>query len=52
MKDIQMIASGYEWICPDPDCGEFNKEIEVTEKVTCSHCKKEYLVADVRHAYK
>ena len=50
MESVQLIASGYEWICPD--CNSFNKEIEVTERVKCHSCKKTYAVDDYYHATK
>lgn len=48
MKQIQLIAGGYEWICPY--CDTLNTEIEVTQNVTCSKCKKTYEVEDYQHA--
>ena len=32
-EPVDMIASGYEWICPS--CGKLNTEIEYMETVTC-----------------
>lgn len=34
---VDIIASGYEWICPV--CDEHNKVIEYTELVTCRNHK-------------
>ena len=48
-NEVELIASGYEWICPN--CEEFNKEIEITEFVTCDKCNQEYKVQDYYHAY-
>jgi len=36
MEKVDIIASGYEWVCPA--CGELNKEIEWREVVTCRYC--------------
>lgn len=33
---VDMIAIGYEWICPA--CGKENVEIEALEKVRCGQC--------------
>lgn len=35
METVDIIASGYEWICPE--CNTLNKEIEYTERVKCSN---------------
>jgi DNA-directed RNA polymerase subunit RPC12/RpoP len=45
---VDLIASGYEWECPK--CDQLNKEIEVTENVTCEECKSVFEVADYHHA--
>jgi hypothetical protein len=64
-KSVEIIASGYEWVCPyririfDPvthlfvkweKCEHLNKEIEVTEKVQCSKCGQTSRVGDYHHA--
>jgi hypothetical protein len=38
-KSVDIIASGYEWICPK--CDKLNLEIEITETVTCRVTWKE-----------
>ena len=48
---VDLIASGYEWICPDPDCDALNHEIEIKDVVTCKECDKEYSVNSVEHAF-
>lgn len=48
MKSVELKASGYEWICPT--CHEINREIEITEQVTCSHCTVVCKVEDYSHA--
>lgn len=45
---VDLIASGYEWICPN--CDAFHHLIEATDKVTCDSCHKTYEVDEVYHA--
>lgn len=42
MESVDLIASGYEWICPE--CDFLNKEIEYNEQVKCSNscCQKDF----------
>ena len=47
---VDLIASGYEWECPN--CENLNKEIEVTEQVTCSYCGLTCETNPPEHAYK
>ena len=54
---VDMIASGYEWTCPNCDHGAssgvhdpLNKEIETKDKVACPKCKSTYQVGEVLHA--
>jgi len=47
-KSVDMIASGYEWICPV--CDYKNKEIEIEIAVTCFHCHGSF-EPDASHAY-
>lgn len=49
LEQIFLIASGYEWECPN--CAHLNREIEITAKVTCSNCSNEYAVMDADHAW-
>ena len=44
---IQLIASGYEWICPE--CEHLNHEIEIVEVVKCQNCGEKYLVDEALH---
>ena len=46
---VDLIAAGYEWICPQ--CGEPNHEIEVTETVVCKCCLRTFNVNPPEHAY-
>ena len=48
ITSVELIASGYEWICPN--CDDINHEIEVTERVQCDNCHASYDVADYEHA--
>jgi len=48
MEQVQIIAKGYEWICPN--CGEQNDEIEVTEIVMCDECRTQYQTETPEHA--
>jgi hypothetical protein len=50
LPTVDLIASGYEWICPDPDCETFNETIQVEETVTCKNCRMTYQVGEVLHA--
>ena len=44
-----MIASGYEWICPE--CDWMNCEIELLLKVRCRNCNTEFETDGAEHAY-
>ncbi len=52
MEQVNLIASGYEWICPE--CERFNTEIEVTETVICKglDCRAEFETTPPEHVYK
>ena len=45
---VDLIASGYEWVCPK--CLDYNKEIETKESVICQCCGRTLEVGDVLHA--
>jgi hypothetical protein len=47
---VDLVASGYEWVCPN--CRRCNREIEISEEVTCQHCEHTFEVGDVHHATK
>jgi len=49
MQSVELIASGYEWVCPK--CGMLNHEIEVTPIVICPFCQERCEVAEYHHAY-
>lgn len=47
---VDMIASGYEWECPN--CGHLNKEIEICNQVDCEKCDRTFLTGGYAdHAY-
>ena len=48
MQKVELIASGYEWICPK--CEMPIHEIEVTPIVICPFCRERYEVDDYYHA--
>ena len=47
-RSVDLIAAGYEWECPD--CDKLNREIEITENVTCE-CGQTFEVDAMEHAY-
>lgn len=49
MRKVDIIASGYEWVCPD--CETFNTEIEINETVKCVCCGVEFETDLPEHAY-
>lgn len=49
MKSVELISSGYEWVCPN--CDTLNKEIEITKQVRCKRCWKKYEVDNAEHAH-
>jgi len=49
MESVDLIASGYEWICPN--CDNLNKEIEIPrDEVLCDKCYNMFKINDVQHA--
>ena len=55
METVELIATGYEWICPfcydDGNPDYLQLEIEVTNTVVCESCGQEFKVGDVYHAH-
>jgi hypothetical protein len=51
LPSVDLIASGYEWICPK--CNHFNTEIEASESVTCKNaeCHEQFTTNPPEHAY-
>ena len=47
--DVDIIASGYEWICPD--CSQLNHEIEYKEVVSCQNCQETFATNPPEHAW-
>lgn len=46
---VDLVASGYEWVCPS--CDELNKEIEWTETMACPTCGTKVMAMPPEHAY-
>ena len=49
METVDLIASGYEWECPN--CEEVNREIEFTDTVCCGKCGGAYETKSPEHAW-
>lgn len=45
---VDIIASGYDWTCPE--CDTDNHEIETAENVTCKDCQNQFRVREIYHA--
>lgn len=50
MDLVDIVASGYEFYCPD--CGEFNTIVEIPKSdiVICSKCKTTFGIATIEEA--
>lgn len=48
-ESVDLIASGYDWTCPN--CGLCQNVIEYGEKVTCRDCEHTYTANSPEHAY-
>ena len=48
METVEMIAAGYEWICPK--CDQLNRMIEWREWVTCENCHGDFPANPPEHA--
>lgn len=48
METVDIIASGYEWVCPN--CETLNDEIEVKEDVKCKRCGDYFVTNCPEHA--
>ena len=46
---VDLIASGYDWICPE--CDSENREIEMTQTITCPECDAIFWTGEYRDAY-
>ena len=49
-EEVDMIASGYEWICPK--CETFHQVIEIpkVEEATCKKCHEQFQIGEPFHA--
>ncbi|MGB7537762.1 MAG: hypothetical protein WBM17_04415 [Anaerolineales bacterium] len=45
---VDLIAAGYEWVCPE--CDQLNRVIEWREKVVCAKCKRDFEANPPEHA--
>lgn len=48
IEQVDIIASGYEWVCPE--CDVLNLEVEWTKQATCFICGKTYETNLPEHA--
>lgn len=46
---VELIASGYEWECPE--CKTLNKEIEAKTQGECKECGADFDTDPPEHAY-
>ena len=49
MEEVELIASGYEWTCPN--CDALNNETEITAVVKCEGCHYLYRTGEANHAH-
>lgn len=49
MQTVDLIASGYEWTCPN--CNAHNSEVEITTTVVCYACGTQCRVDEYEHAH-
>jgi len=49
MDEVDLMCSGYEWLCQN--CETLNYEIEITKKVTCNGCGTTFKTGTAEHAY-
>lgn len=48
LETVDVIASGYEWVCPG--CNELVKQIEYKQELECPFCGKEFKAGLPEHA--
>ncbi len=48
-EEVTLIASGYEWICPN--CNTLNTHSKTAPKVTCNLCNRTYMTDEALHAH-
>lgn len=51
MKSVFVVASGYEWVCPE--CRKLNHcdVLPLDGPLVCEKCARLFIVGDVAHAY-
>lgn len=48
LKKVELIASGYEFVCPE--CGAISKTKSVKLTVECEKCGCQFKISDYNHA--
>jgi hypothetical protein len=48
-RTVDLIASGYEWTCPND--GTLNAEIDAPETVICTKCHRRFRASTPEHAH-
>ena len=48
-ESVTIIASGYDWLCPN--CDDWRHEAEAYDNVTCPECGTNYDVDETNHAF-
>jgi hypothetical protein len=48
-EPVDIIASGYEWVCPN--CEDINRAIDWRETVVCRNCRRKYEASSPEHAW-
>ena len=49
LDSVDVIASGYEWMCPE--CNHFNTEAGIRDEVECEECHTHFETNGAEHAY-
>lgn len=51
-ETVEIVAKGYEWLCPNPQCEEMQEEDTIQPDVpdlTCQSCGTNYIKGEARH---
>jgi hypothetical protein len=51
-ETVEIVAKGYEWLCPNPQCEEMQEEDTIRPDVpdlTCQSCGANYIKGEARH---
>lgn len=49
MGEVELIASGYAWGCPECNHTEYENEVPAARSVRCGRCGASFRMARVRH---